>query len=81
MQSNGPKSTHQINVKRQGNVNKYTLPESMQILNAEQIKRLELYKHKGTKTILESFLVNNVYYYIEKIYPSALNANFVTLVG
>ena len=78
---NGPESKEHIDVVRYGNVNKCCLPEAFQLLNAEQMKRLELYKHKGTKTMLELFYVNYIYFYLEKLYPSALNANFVTLIG
>lgn len=78
---NGHESMEVIDVGRIGNVNKFCLPEALQLLDAEQMKRLELYKHKGTKTVLEMFLVNYFYYYLEQIYPSALNANFITLIG
>jgi hypothetical protein len=53
----------------------------LQLLDAEQIKRLELYKHKGTKTMFEMFLINYIYFYLEQLYPSVFNANFVTLMG
>jgi hypothetical protein len=78
---NGPESKELIDVGRLGNVKKCCLPEALQLLDAEQIKRLELYKHKGTRTMFEMFLINYIYFYLEQLYPSVFNANFVTLIG
>jgi phosphatidylglycerophosphate synthase len=74
-------STSDINVARKGNVAKNSLSERWRILSAEQTKRLSLYKHKGTKTHLENFVLATVTPFTEMIYPDAFNANFVTLMG
>lgn len=42
---------------------------------------MTLYKHKGTKTILENLIVSFGAQYTERIYPDSLNANFVTIMG
>jgi len=64
-----------------GNIQKHTLPESMRILTAEQTKRLSTYKHKGSKTTFERFMLATNSKIAERIYPNFLNANFVTLMG
>lgn len=74
-------SSSDINVARKGNVAKQSLPESWRIMTAEQTKRMSLYKHKGTKTHLENFILAYIVPWTDSIYPDAFNANFITIMG
>lgn len=71
----------EIKVARKGYSPVHTLPESWRIMTAEQTKRMSLYKHKGTKTMLENLIVSIIVPWTESIYPDSLNANFVSLMG
>jgi hypothetical protein len=56
-------------------------PKPLRLLSEEQLKQLEQYKHSSGKTAFESFLLDTVTGFWERLYPSMFNANFITILG
>ena len=58
-----------------------TLPEWMRVLSDKEIDALSKYKHSSGKTSYESWLQAGPCYYAEKMFPSFLSANCLTIIG
>ena len=54
---------------------------SVRELTPEQLKRFHTYKHIAPKTTLETFYVDKFLVPLEKLYPSRVSANTITLLG
>ena len=58
-----------------------SLPKWMRVLSSKEILKLNQYKHKTEKSPLEEFLSRNILQPWEKMWPSFLTANSITLMG
>ena len=57
------------------------MPEWLQLLTKAELETLSTYKHSVTKTSLECWLLKGPIGYAERMLPSCLSANTLTLLG
>jgi len=73
-----PDSAREPAVARPG---KQTLPSCLQILSESELIKLSQYQHQHSKTHYELFLRSYPVSFLERLHPSFLSANSITLIG
>ena len=58
-----------------------SVPEFAQILTPEELLTFSKYSHSTPKTTYDTFLVNGPLKFVERLFPSFLSANALTLLG
>ena len=67
--------------KEMGSGKNCSVPESLQMLDHEQLNKLKAYRHSSPKTPYETWLCEGPSKFVEKLHPEILTPNAITLMG